>query len=304
MEHSGSQGGGKRQDKYTMAMLLQEQILQHRRRDVLEIPTEAIEPNPNQPRRFFEGVAMEELKQSIAQHGILEPLVVRPMGPGRYQIVIGERRWRCARDLGFRTVPAIVRQLSDEEAFELSLVENLQRDNLTPIEEARAYQHMIDSGMAKNQREVARILGIAPQRVNEKLRLLSLPPRIQERISARADIDPQHGTIGERHARFLLRLPTPELQEAAFEEIVKYGLTTRQTERLVQEMIAGGSGISEAVRKPRKALSFRRTQHGFRLRIEYDRRFHDFHAVYAEAVEALRQAAKEYGQEAGKATGG
>ena len=100
---SGRSNEGAR-DKYTMAMLLQQQILQHRRRDVLDVPTDSIEPNPNQPRRIFEGVAMEELKQSIAQHGILEPLVVRPLQGGRYQIVIGERRWRCARDLGLPTV--------------------------------------------------------------------------------------------------------------------------------------------------------------------------------------------------------
>ncbi|MBC7286463.1 MAG: ParB/RepB/Spo0J family partition protein [Armatimonadetes bacterium] len=226
-------------NKYRKALLLQQQLQAHHRTDVVDLPTSALEPNPLQPRRSFDPETMAELRSSIAQHGILEPLVVRPLAPGRYQIVIGERRWRCAQEVGLATVPAIIRRLSDEEAFRFSLVENLQRSNLSPIEEARAYRYMLDQGMAENQQQVAEMLGIAPQRVSEKLRLLDLPAEIQERVAGREDADPASGTISERHARALLRLPDHRLQLEAFEQIVTRRLATRQAEQLVDEMLQG-----------------------------------------------------------------
>ena len=305
-------------DKYRKALLLQQQLQTRHRTDVVDLPTDSLEPNPLQPRRSFDPQAMEELRNSIAQHGILEPLLVRPLAAGRYQIVVGERRWRCAQDLGLETVPAIIRRLSDQEAFQLSLVENLQRSNLSPIEEARAYQYMLDSGMAQNQQQIAEMLGIAPQRVSEKLRLLDLPEPIQERVSPREEADLSAGTISERHARALLKLPDPDLQLQALDEILEKRLGTRQAEELVRNMLAQEKLPTERRRSseqeeteqktegrgflppPPKIVRIKDTPYGFVMRVEYDCRYVSIATVISKINEALAAWSQEQEKKASK----
>ena len=147
----------------------------------VELKISELEPNREQPRREFDEKAMAELADSIAQHGLLQPLLVRPLFGGGYQIVAGERRWRAARMAGLSEVPAVVREMSDHEVMELALIENLQREDLTPLEEANGYQTLLDKyGMT--QEEVAKTVGKSRPAVANALRLLHLPEAIREMV--------------------------------------------------------------------------------------------------------------------------
>jgi ParB family transcriptional regulator, chromosome partitioning protein len=189
-----------------------------------ELPTESLVPNPQQPRRHFDQQALEELAASIRASGVLQPLVVRPRGT-QYEILVGERRWRAAQQAGLARVPAIVREASDAEALELGLVENLLREDLNPLEAADAYQRLLTE-FGWTQEELARRLGKDRSSVANALRLLRLPPLIQE--------DLRTGRLTMGHARALLGLPSPAAQLRLRQRILTQDWSVRATEAGVQ----------------------------------------------------------------------
>lgn len=185
-----------------------------------------IEPDKEQPRKTFEDEALSELAASIGQHGVLQPLVVRPNPLGGYRIIAGERRWRAARIAGLTEVPAIVKDVTDAEAMEIALIENLQREDLDPIEEAFGYRQLIDS-CGYTQEQAADRLGKSRTGVTNSLRLLQLEPTVRELV--------HKGTLSTGHAKVLLGL-SGTAQCAAAENVAKDGLTVRQTEQLVKKL--------------------------------------------------------------------
>jgi ParB family chromosome partitioning protein len=187
------------------------------------VPIVAIAVNPYQPRRAFAPEALEELAESIRQHGILQPLTVRPRDGG-YQLIAGERRLQAARKAGLAEVPVMVRDCTDAEMLELALVENLQREDLNPMEAAQSYQQLMDE-FGFSQTEVAARVGKSRPTVANTLRLLGLPAPIQAAVAA--------GSISEGHARALLAAPDPARQQTIFQETVARGLSVRAVEALV-----------------------------------------------------------------------
>lgn len=185
-----------------------------------------IEPNPEQPRREFTPEALTQLADSIKEHGVLQPLVVRPRPNGLYQIVAGERRWRAARAAGLSEVPVVVRELTDEEAYEIALVENLVRADLNPIEEAQGYKTLIER-FDMTQEKAAERVGRSRSAIANSLRLLTLPPEIVDML--------QRGSITAGHARPLLTLE-PQTAVKAAKQIEEEGLSARQAEQLARRL--------------------------------------------------------------------
>ncbi len=184
-----------------------------------------LEPNREQPRREFDEKSMAELADSISQHGVLQPLLVRPLFGGGYQIVAGERRWRAARMAGLSEVPAMVREMSDSEVMELALIENLQREDLTPLEESRGYQTLMEK-YEMTQEEVAKTVGKSRPAITNALRLLHLPEAIQQMV--------ERGELSAGHGRALLSFPNEESMLAAAEKAVAEGLSVRELERMAK----------------------------------------------------------------------
>ena len=188
-----------------------------------------IEPNRDQPRKEFSEEALQDLAESIAQHGVLQPLLVRPLLDGGYQLVAGERRWRAARIAGLTEVPAVIREMSDHEMAELALVENLQREDLTPLEEAEGYQLLIDTyGMT--QEEVAKAVGKSRPAVTNALRLLGLPEEVRDMVSA--------GILTAGHARTLLAFENEEESIEAAKQAAERGMTVRDLEAMAKRAAA------------------------------------------------------------------
>jgi len=193
---------------------------------VRQIPVADIEPNPFQPRMNLDEAGIEELKRSIQEKGVIQPIVVRKLEGGRYQIVIGERRWRAVKEAGMETIPAIVREVSStEEMIELALVENIQREDLNPIDEANAYRVLMEE-CHLTQEEVAQRVGKDRSTIANLLRLLKLPDEVQERI-----LD---GELSMGHARALLALDDPQEQVQLCREIIKNGWSVRKVEQVVR----------------------------------------------------------------------
>jgi ParB family chromosome partitioning protein len=189
-----------------------------------ELPVTAISPNPFQPRREFDETALAELTASIEASGLLQPIVVRPVG-SRYELIAGERRWRAVQRLGWKTVPAVVREVDDQAALTLALIENLQRDDLSPIDTAIGYQQlMTEFGISQN--EVARLVGRDRSTVANTLRLLKLPSNVQQLLQA--------GELSEGHARALLSLDSPAEIARLAREAIEGGWSVRQTEAMVR----------------------------------------------------------------------
>ncbi len=199
-----------------------------------------VDPNPYQPRREFVQDKLDELAESIRVHGIIQPVVVRAIGD-RYQLVAGERRCRAARQAGLNEVPAVIKEYSDAQMLELAIVENLQRDDLDPLEEANAYQQLIKR-LGLTQDQAARRIGKSRSHVANTLRLLQLPPLLQEYVSRE--------TISAGHARALLALPSETQQLAAAEQVLTLGLNVRQTEQLVKRMQASKGTVSRETPRP------------------------------------------------------
>lgn len=195
---------------------------------VREIPLSAIRRNPYQPRTHFAEGALDDLTASVAEHGVLQPVVVVPV-EGGYQLIAGERRTRAAEQAGLRSIPAVIRTADELAQLSLALVENLQRSDLGPLEEARAYRRLIDE-FGLTQEEVARRVGRSRPAVANTLRLLAVAPAVQEALAA--------GRITEGHARALAALPDHGAQVAALAVVTERGATVRQTESLVRETAA------------------------------------------------------------------
>jgi len=205
-----------------------------------EIAITAITPNPRQPRRSFDEETLDELAESIRQVGLLQPVVVRAAGPGRYELVMGERRWRAAQLAGLNEIGAIVKQTQDDDMLRDALIENLHRQQLDPLEEAAAYQQLLDDFGATHE-ELARKIGRSRPHISNTLRLLNLPPAVQKRVAA--------GVLTAGHARALLGLEDPGAQERLAARIVAEGLSVRA----VEEIVAVGSGDSPPRRSARTA---------------------------------------------------
>lgn len=188
-----------------------------------------IEPNRSQPRKDFDEAALSELADSISKHGLLQPILVRPLTLGGYEIVAGERRYRACRMAGLTEIPVIIRELSEAETMELALIENLQREDLTPLEEAQGYASLIDEH-GFTQEEVARSVGKSRPAVANALRLLKLPPGIAEYL--------KEDQISAGHARALLTLPHEEIMQQVCEQIIQNDLSVRQTEKLCKKLTA------------------------------------------------------------------
>jgi len=190
------------------------------------VKIDAIDPNPVQPRRVFQADALRELADSIVQHGIIQPLVLRPKGT-RFQIVAGERRWRAAKLAGLKEVPAVVQEISDERLLEVTLIENVQREDLNPIELAMAFERMARE-LNLNHDEIGRRTGKDRSTIANSIRLLQLPPDIQQLVAERR--------LSAGHARCLLALPDEEMQRKLAEKVVAQGLSVRQVERITKKM--------------------------------------------------------------------
>jgi ParB family transcriptional regulator, chromosome partitioning protein len=189
-----------------------------------ELPVDSIQPNPKQPRQVFDEEAMTELMHSVREIGLLQPIVVRPIGADRYELVMGERRWRATQQAGLSTIPAIVRQTQDDAMLRDALLENLHRSNLNPLEEAAAYQQLLDDFGCTHEELAARIGRSRPQ-ISNTLRLMKLPPLVQRRVAA--------GVLSAGHARALLGLTDGAQQERLAQRIVAEGLSVRTVEEIV-----------------------------------------------------------------------
>lgn len=185
-----------------------------------------VEPNPDQPRKNFENEPLEALAESISQHGIIQPILVRPKN-GMYMIITGERRWRAARMAGLSEVPVIITEADDKKAAELALVENIQRKDLNPVEEARAYADLINE-YSYTQEEIAKKVGRSRSSITNSLRLLELPETVLQHLAA--------GSISEGHAKVLLSIKDQEKLEKAAETVISRDLSVRETEKLAKEL--------------------------------------------------------------------
>lgn len=189
-----------------------------------EVSTEAVSPNPRQPRQYFDEEALAELTASITEVGLLQPIVVRRTDPGRYELIMGERRWRASREAGLATVPAIVRETSDDDLLRDALLENLHRQELNPLEEAAAYQQLLDDFGATHD-ELAKRIGRSRPHITNTLRLLNLSPAVQRRVAA--------GVITAGHARALLSVEESDVQDRLAQRIVAEGLSVRALEEII-----------------------------------------------------------------------
>ena len=208
-----------------------------------EVPLSSITPNPKQPRTIFDSDALNELAASIKEIGILQPPVVRKIGENKYELIMGERRFRAAKLAGLTTIPVIIRETNDNELLREALVENIHRSNLNSLEEAAAYNQMLtDFGFTHD--ELASKLGKSRPVITNTLRLLNLPPSVQKRLAA--------GTLSAGHARALLGLANPDEMERLANKIINEGLSVRATEELIA-LGSAGTKVSTKKTKPRSA---------------------------------------------------
>lgn len=208
---------------------------------ITKLALQKVEPNPNQPRRTFDEVELQALADSIAEHGILQPLAVRELDGGFYQIIAGERRWRAARMAGLSEVPVVVLEADDRTVMELALIENLQRQDLNPMEEAEGYRALMED-FGLTQEQAASRVGKSRPAVTNALRLLALPEEVRAMVVA--------GTLSAGHARAVLSLPTERLQKTAAQKIIALRLSVRQAEAMCKRMAS-----EESVEKIKPAHS-------------------------------------------------
>ena len=212
-----------------LGALLGDISLQSQEDGSVTLPISQVEPGLNQPRKAFDPEALSDLADSIRQHGILQPLTVRRLSSGYYQIIAGERRWRAAKLAGLSQVPAIIIEADDRKVMELGLIENLQREDLNPMEEADGYRALKEE-YGLTQEEIAQRMGKSRPAIANALRLTALPAMLRELV-----VD---GDLSAGHARALLALPTAALQEQAAQQVVTQELSVRQTEALVKQLTA------------------------------------------------------------------
>ncbi len=203
-----------------------------------EVAIDSIAPNPRQPRRNFDDETLDELATSIGEVGLLQPVVVRSLGGARYELVMGERRWRASQRAGLEYIPAIVRETHDNDMLRDALIENLHRQELNPLEEAAAYQQLLDDFGATHE-QLAQKIGRSRPHISNTLRLLNLPPAVQSKLAA--------GVISAGHARALLSLNDPQRQEHLAERIVAELLSVRAVEEIV---MVGADAPAKSARQP------------------------------------------------------
>ena len=208
---------------------------------VTSLPLQKVEPNPRQPRRVFDEEELQSLADSIAEHGIVQPLAVRDEGNGYYMIIAGERRWRAARLAGLQEVPVVVLDADDRTVMELALVENLQRQDLNPMEEAEGYRVLMEE-YGLTQEQTADRVGKSRSAVANALRLLALPDEVRELV--------ENGALSAGHARAILSLPSEKLQRAAAQKILALRLSVRQAEAMCKRM-----GAEAKPEKPKSVLT-------------------------------------------------
>lgn len=206
----------------------------------VELNINELEPNRGQPRKEFSEEAMRELADSIAQHGVLQPLLVRPLLSGGYQIVAGERRWRASRMAGLTTVPALIRELTDSEVMQIALIENLQREDLKPLEEAQGYQALMEE-FGFTQDEISKSVGKSRPAVTNALRLLNLPEAVRGMLA--------RGDLSAGHARTLLSFKDEAAMLAAAKRVVAEGLSVRELEKMAKK---ANAEKPEAIRSTRR----------------------------------------------------
>jgi len=196
---------------------------------VVEIPLSDIRINKNQPRQTFNEEKLRELALSIQEHGVIQPIIVRTAEDGKYEIVAGERRWRACRLIGAEKIPVIIKNLSEKETKEIALIENIQREDLNPIEEAEAYRTLMEE-YGLTQEELSKRVGKSRPFIANTVRLLGLPEMVRKMVS--------EGLVSAGHARALLSLPSSKLQEEIAQKIVAKGLSVRQAEKTVKELLS------------------------------------------------------------------
>jgi ParB family transcriptional regulator, chromosome partitioning protein len=228
-----------------------------------EIPVDSIVPNPKQPRQVFDESAFEELKESIESVGLLQPIVVRETGIDKFELVMGERRWRAAQAIGRQLIPAIVRDTRDDAMLRDALLENIHRANLNPLEEAAAYQQLLDE-FGVTHDELARRIGRSRPQISNTIRLLNLPAPVQRRVAA--------GVLTAGHARALLSLEDAAEQDALATRIVAEGLSVRATEELVQLAGADDKARPSAPRRRQTAVPRAMSDLADRLSDRFDTR--------------------------------
>ena len=202
------------------------------------LPIHKVEPNPDQPRKDFDEEELQALADSIAQHGVVQPLTVRQLSSGYYQIIAGERRWRASRLAGLKDIPAVIIEADDRKVMELALIENLQRQDLNPVEEALGYQALINE-YGLTQEEAAKQVGKSRPAVANALRLLTLCPDVLEQVRS--------GAISAGHARAILMLKTDKQQKEAGQKIAALGLSVRQAELLCKNLAKGPVGSQQTI---------------------------------------------------------
>lgn len=211
-----------------LGALLGDDVLKTETTGALSVPISQVESCSSQPRKYFDEAALADLAASIREHGIIQPLTVRKLSSGYYQIIAGERRWRAARIAGLSEVPVIVMEADDRKAAELAMIENLQREDLNPMEEAAGYQTLVET-YHMTQEEAAKRVGKSRSAVANSMRLLSLSPAVRKLV--------EDGSLSAGHARALLTL-NPSMQESTARSIIAGGLSVRQTEALVKRLTA------------------------------------------------------------------
>ncbi len=222
----------------TTPTVLQEEAAKADTRELQNLPLELIQRGKYQPRRDMDPTALEELAQSIRAQGVMQPIVVRPIDGGRFEIIAGERRWRASHQAGLERIPALVREVPDEAAIAMALIENIQREDLNPIEEAVALLRL-QQEFQLTQQQVAEAVGKSRVTITNLLRLIALPEEIKTLLS--------HGDLEMGHARALLGLPAEQQVEGA-RHVVARGLTVRQTEALVRQWLSSKDKAVEPVK--------------------------------------------------------
>lgn len=247
MKHTFSRifGLGEKDDQVGIEKISESDAIDEvaRNEEIKKVPIDDIIPNRFQPRTVFDDEKIEELSRTIHTHGIIQPIVVRSLEDSQYEIIAGERRWRAMKKLGWDTVPAIIKNLNDTETASVALIENLQREELSPIEEAIAYGKLLELHQL-TQEALAQRLGKGQSTVANKLRLLKLPQEVQDALLNKM--------ITERHARSLIPLKSPEKQVKLLNEIIEKNLNVKQTEDRVVRML---EQTQEKPKPKRKAFS-------------------------------------------------
>jgi ParB family chromosome partitioning protein len=228
-----------------------------------EVPVGSIHPNFRQPRQVFDEEELDELRLSIQQVGFLQPIVVRELVDGSFELVMGERRWRAAQALGHETIPAIIRETRDDAMLRDALIENIHRVNLNPLEEAAAYQQLLEEFGATHE-ELARRIGRSRPQISNTIRLLNLPAPVQNRVAA--------GVLSAGHARALLSLEDTDQQESLATRIVAEGLSVRATEEAVSLALADGAPAKKSASKRPKPHAPGLTDLADRLSDHFDTR--------------------------------